>query len=212
VSRTPLRAAAGAALFACALLAPAAQAARVALTSKAGCYHRGDTIAYAGSGFRAGARFRAAFDGKVVDAGRADEKGRVEGAFAAPRTLASAGERSAYLVVSDGTRRAARGVRLTAVTAGFSPPRSLRVAFHAYGFGPRRNVYLHYLRPDRRVRATVLLGRTTGPCGRLLTAQRALFPFRVTSGNWRLQFDRVRRYKATARPSVRLVVPVRRTG
>jgi hypothetical protein len=190
--------------------APVAHAARIALPAKPGCYHRGDTVSYTGSGFRAGARFRAAFDGKVVDAGRADEKGRVEGAFAAPRTLASVGERSAFLVVSDGVRKAARRVRLTAVTAGFSPPRSLRVAFFAYGFGPNRSVYLHYLRPDRRVRATILLGRTTGPCGRLLTAERALFPFRVTTGNWRLQFDRLRRYRDDARPSVRLVVPVRR--
>jgi hypothetical protein len=64
--------------------------------------------------------------------------------------------------------------------------------------------------PGLRLRLTILLGRTQGPCGSLVTARRRIFPFRARPGNWRLQFDTAQVYRRFARPRVRLIVPILR--
>ena len=68
-----------------------------------------------------------------------------------------------------------------------------RLPLEVWGFsetGARRTVYVHYVRPNGKVRATYRLGRARGVCGKIKrTAQRRLFPFRADPGDWRLQFD-----------------------
>lgn len=97
--------------------------------------------------------------------------------------------------------------------ATFSPsrgdPQSMRVRFTVSRFGRNRPIYLHYLAPDRRRRATVYLGRTAGLCGYLRTGWRPLFPFRTRPGTWRLQFTTQRAYRVRpTRPFVTLAVTI----
>src|SRR5205085_2502101 len=66
-------------------------------------------------------------------------------------------------------------------------------------------------RPNRKVRLTIKVGTTGGPCGTAVSARRRIFPFAAAPGNWRLQFDTVAKFDATPpRPFVRLIVPVLR--
>jgi len=195
--------------------ASAAAAAPASVSTPESCYSSRDQVDFAGAGFRSGARFLATISGRQVASGRATPFGDVSGSFRAPiPTRVGPGERTFTLRVSDGQRAATTNFRSTVFGAGFSPssgdPATLRVRFFAYDFGPGVTVYLHYLRPDLTLRATVTLGRTRGPCGTLVSARRRIFPFTARPGNWRLQFDTSRVYQRLARPRVRLVVPILR--
>lgn len=203
--------------WACALALPATAGAAASVSTPQGCYQARQSVDFAGSGFRARARFTATVDGRQVATGRASPFGDVSGSFPAPApTRAGPGERAFTLRVGDGVRSAAAGFRATRFGAGFSPtsgdPATLLVRFFAYAFGPGQTVYLHYLRPDLRLQGTVVLGVARGPCGTLVSARRRLFPSRPRTGNWRLQFDTARDYSRLARPRVRLVVPVLRAA
>jgi hypothetical protein len=92
---------------------------------------------------------------------------------------------------------------------GHSPSDFFR--FRLYGFHRGGSIYLHYVKPNGRLRHTVRLGRTRGSCGYLITGRRQLFPFsgRLARGNWHLQFDKYLRYSKTAKaPKARLRVPI----
>ncbi|MBJ7470049.1 MAG: hypothetical protein JHD16_02060 [Solirubrobacteraceae bacterium] len=95
--------------------------------------------------------------------------------------------------------------------------RTLRVAHVISGFGlaeAKPSIYLHYVSPaaqkvtkpastkvprtgggtttvlvDAPGIKTIRLGQLRGPCGVLRTSPRRLFPFKVTPGKWRLQYD-----------------------
>ena len=193
----------------------AAAAAAASVSTPESCYSPRDPVDFTGAGFRTGARLAATISGRQVASGRATPFGDVSGNFRAPApTPAGPGERTFTLRVSDGQRVGTTGFRSTVFGAGFSPssgdPATLRVRFFAYDFGPGVTVYLHYLRPDLTLGATVTLGRTRGACGTLVSARRRLFPFPARPGNWRLQFDTSRVYRRLARPRVRLVVPILR--
>jgi hypothetical protein len=57
-------------------------------------------------------------------------------------------------------------------------------------------VYLHYVRPNGKLKRTVRLGRAQGVCGEIArTSRRKLFPFRAERGTWHLQFDTRKRYR-----------------
>jgi hypothetical protein len=195
--------------------APAASTATVSTAEP--CYSSRELVDFAGSGFRAGRKFAVTIAGKSVASGHVTSFGDLSGTFRAPiPSSAGPGERSFTLSVSDGTRHASTRFRSTIFGAGFRPsegdPATLRVRFFAYDFGVAQTIYLHYLGPDLRLRRTVRLGSTRGPCGTLVSSRRRIFPFRTHPGRWRLQFDTSQRYQRRARPRVRLVVPIRRAG
>ena len=154
--------------------------------------------------------------GRQVAQGTVSPFGDLAGDFRAPvPAVGRPGERTFTLTVTDGVRRASTRFRSTIFGADYRPdrgdPATLRVRFYAFDFGRGRTVYLHYIAPNRRLRMTVRLGRTAGPCGTVSTPLRRIFPFRAAPGNWRLQFDALRRYDPTpAPPFVRLIVPILR--
>jgi hypothetical protein len=195
--------------------APAAPTASVSTSDP--CYSSRELVDFAGSGFRGGRDFTVTVAGKRVASGHVTRFGDLSGTFRAPvPSSAGPGERSFTLAVSDGAREASTRFRSTIFGAGFRPsegdPATLRVRFFAYDFGVARTIYLHYLGPDLRLRRTVTLGSTRSPCGSLVSSRRRIFPFRTHPGRWRLQFDTDQRYRRLARPRVRLIVPILRSG
>ena len=92
---------------------------------------------------------------------------------------------------------------VTKVFADFSPgtgnPSTLRVRFQVNCFNllrTRSTVYVHYVRPNGKVRRTISLGRARGTCGLIRrTARMRLFPFRAEKGRWVLQFDTNKAYR-----------------
>lgn len=105
-----------------------------------------------------------------------------------------------------------------AFTPSSGDPRTLRVSHVVSGFGlaeDKPSIYLHYVSPEAQKVVTkptttkvmksgggttttqvdapgvksIRLGQLRGPCGVLRTSPRRLFPFKVTAGKWRLQYD-----------------------
>lgn len=105
-----------------------------------------------------------------------------------------------------------------AFTPTTGDPKTLRVSHVVSGFGlaeEKPSIYLHYVSPDAQKVVTkptttkvpktgggttttqtdapgvksIRLGQLRGPCGVLRTSPRRLFPFKVTPGKWRLQYD-----------------------
>jgi hypothetical protein len=197
--------------------APAAAAPTVTIPER--CYQARKVVDFAGVGFRARQRYVAAVSGRVVRRGTVSTVGDLSGSFPAPRPRPSGpGERTFTLRIETERGQVATA-RFTSYVFGadYRPtrgdPATLRVRFYVVAFGLARTVYLHYIRPNRRLRQTVWLGRTRGPCGSLVTNLRRIFPFIAQPGDWRLQFDTSRGYDSTpARPFVRLVVPVLRVS
>lgn len=206
--------AAGAGLLALLVAAGTASAATVSTPER--CYSSREPVDYVGTEFRPGAEYDAYVAGRRVAGGRVSRFGDLAGHFRAPvPARGRPGERTFTLTVTDGVRRASTRFRSTIFGADYRPdqgdPATLRVRFYAFDFGRGRTVYLHYVSPSRRLRLTVRLGTTAGPCGTVSTPLRRIFPFRAAAGSWRLQFDTRRRYDATPpRPFVRLVVPILR--
>lgn len=209
------RRAAPAALLAV-LLTPAWAHAAASLSTPVACYSSREPVDYVGTEFRRGARYTAYVQGRQVAAGRVSAFGDLSGSFRAPvPARGRPGERTFLLTVTDGVRRASARFRSTHFGADYRPdtgdPATLRVRFYAFDFGRGRTVYLHYVQPNRRLRLTVQLGRTAGPCGTVSTGPQRIFPFRPGVGDWRLQFDALQAYDPTPpRPFVRLVVPILR--
>jgi hypothetical protein len=211
-----MRSQAGAAALLALAAAPAAPAEAATVSTPERCYSSRAPVDFVGTEFRPRARFNAYVAGRKVAEGAVSEFGDLSGDFKAPVPAGGRpGERTFTLTVTDGQRRASTRFRSTKFGADFRPdagdPATLRVRFYAFDFGSGLTVYLHYVRPNRRHRLTVRLGRTGGPCGTMVSQRRRIFPFRAATGNWRLQFDTSPRYRRTPpRPYVRLVVPVLR--
>ncbi len=103
-------------------------------------------------------------------------------------------------------------------TPNTGEPKTMRVSHVISGFGlgeTKPSVYLHYVSPEAQKVVTkpitqkvtkpsggttttqfdaagvksIRLGQLRGPCGVLRTSPRKLFPFKVTPGKWRLQYD-----------------------
>lgn len=199
-----------------AALAAAAPAPAATVSVPQACYSSREPVDYVGTEFRPRARYDVYVAGRRLATGRVSSFGDLSGSFRAPVPAAGRpGERTYLLTVTDGVRRASTRFRSTVFGADFRPdqgdPATLRVRFYAFDFGRGRTVFLHYVAPNRRLRLTVRLGRTGGPCGTVSTPRRRIFPFRAGRGSWRLQFDTRRRYDATPpRPYVRLIVPILR--
>jgi len=82
---------------------------------------------------------------------------------------------------------------------GTGNPKTLRVRYKVFGFGlvdPNPAVYLHYVRPNGKLKRTIRLGKAQGVCGQITrTSKKKLFPFHAQRGTWRLQFDTHKRYR-----------------
>ena len=71
--------------------------------------------------------------------------------------------------------------------------------FKVFGFGlvtANPIVYLHYVRPNGKLKRTIRLGSAQGVCGQIKrTSRKKLFPFSAERGKWKLQFDTRKRYR-----------------
>lgn len=207
-----------------AVTAPAAAA--PALTLDGRCYLEGQQVSATGTAFAPLTPYTITLDGASLDpsgapsGGTTSDAGGFEGTFAAPELPAGTGERVATLAASDGTSNASVQFRISTFLADFTPgqgnPRTLRVNFEAFGFGPGETVFLHYVSPRGKRRTDLRLGRTQGVCGHLRTRKRKLFPFEAERGVWRLQFDTRRRYRRGTRQAsfafYAIKVRIRRAG
>jgi len=177
------------------LFAPGAVAATLA-TEKP-CYQEGADVVVAGTGFFPARFVGVSLDGRNLGVAQTNEQGIFLNKIVAPSLPSDQREHLHALAASDGTNTAIKHFRATEVFAGFSPTKgtlgTLRVRFSLYGFGlykTNAKVYVHYVRPNGKVRRTVYLGKAFGVCGHIRrTRKRLLFPFTAQRGTWTLQFD-----------------------
>jgi hypothetical protein len=184
--------------------APAAASAAQVQTDR-GCYQDNTgTVAVSGNGFDPGQPYSVSLDGKTLSTGgdTTDAAGGINGSFEVPQLDGDAVH--AYtLTVTQGANTATTTFSVTPFLADFTPgsgnPKTLRVRFKIFGFGlvdPSPAVYLHYVRPDGKVKRTIRLGKAQGTCGQIThTSKKRLFPFHAGRGTWRLQFDTHKRYR-----------------
>jgi hypothetical protein len=194
-------------------LAVAAPAEAASIRVNGSCFRQhADVIRISGEEFDPDSPYRITANGTLVRRGRVGARGLISTSFTAP-AAGRAGERALKIEVSDGLHSTSVNVRTTRFAASFAPtrgnPDTLRVRFSVLGFGAARTVYVHWVRPNGTVRRSAALGRTEGPCGRLTTRLRRLFPFgSIVPGNWRLQFDTRSAYSPRTVPRYPIIVPV----
>jgi hypothetical protein len=198
------RSSALAAVLALAAAAPAAASAAQVQADR-DCYQDNTgQVAVSGSGFDAGQPYQVTLDGKSLSTGNevTGPDGSVAGSIETPQ-LAGNGVHVYTLTVVQGANTASTRFSVTPFLADFSPgsgnPKTLHVRFKVFGFGlvnANPNVYLHYVRPNGKVKRTIRLGKAQGVCGQIpRTARKKLFPFSAERGKWKLQFDTSRRYR-----------------
>jgi len=190
--------------------AATASAAQIALDRA--CYadpgQRKDTIALTGSGFTPNAPFQLTLDGQALPngTGMTDAAGALAANLAAP-SLAdyvpkTERQHTFMLGVQEGTTSQTVPFTVSKLLASFAPasgnPKTLKVRFSLSGFALSGAVnpatYVHYVRPNGKLKKTYRLGTAQGPCGALRTSRRRLFPFRAERGGWKLQFDTAAKY------------------
>jgi hypothetical protein len=193
-----------AAALALAAAAPAAASAAQVQTDR-GCYQDNTgTVAVSGNGFEPGQPYSVSLDGKTLNTGgdTTDAAGGINGSFEVPQ-LGGDAVHSYTLTVTQGANTATTTFSVTPFLADFTPgsgnPKTLRVRFKIFGFGlvdANPAVYLHYVRPNGKVKRTIRLGKAAGTCGQIThTSKHKLFPFHAGRGTWRLQFDTHKRYR-----------------
>lgn len=171
------------------------------------CYLDQRPVTLSGTGFTPGAPYQVTLDGQPITGGtgHVDPAGGVTGTFV-PKLIDQGSRVNQHrykLVVQQGSNFASSKFTVTKFTADFTPgsgdPEKLRVRFSAYGFGlatPNPDVFVHYVRPNGKLKRTVRLGRAKGTCGYIArTRKRPLFPFKAERGTWNLQFDTNGRYR-----------------
>jgi hypothetical protein len=207
------------------LLAFAAVAASAAsITTAARCYEPGAKVPATARGFAPRSPLTVEVDGRVLrypdgSLPRTDANGDYANAFYAPYLKGAQPQRPIGVSASDGTSSARTSFTVTRPPgASFAPaqgdPRTLKVRFSVWGFalrsGRNTRTYLHWIRPNGRVRATAALGATQGDCGALRTRPRRIFPFAAEVGRWVLVIDAHPRYHVHAKgPRAKIPVNVR---
>ena len=183
---------------------PAAASAAQVQTDRP-CYQDNvGTVAVSGSGFEPNQPYQVTLDGQALPngSGTTDAAGGIAGSFQTPE-LSGSSVHAYTLGVVQGANAPTTGFSVTPFFADFNPgsgnPKKLRVRFKVFGFGlvdRNPNVYLHYVRPNGKLKRTIRLGRAQGACGTIKrTARKKLFPFNAERGHWKLQFDTHRRYR-----------------
>ena len=162
------------------------------------------TVAVSGSGFDADQPYQVTLDGRALPngTGTTGADGTVAGSFPTPE-LAGSSVHAYTLGVVQGANTATTSFSVTPFFADFTPgsgnPKTLHVRFKVFGFAlvdPNPLVYLHYVRPNGKLKRTIRLGRAQGVCGQIQrTARKKLFPFGAERGHWKLQFDTHKRYR-----------------
>ena len=180
-----------------------------------GCYLSNGSGLLTGSGFRANGRWTAKLAGtKEIGTGRIDARGAIRARFTAPQYHGTRGTRELTLSVTDGPHVASTTFLMTPLDASFSPrtgnPARLRVRWRVLGLGEQHGVYVHYVKPNGKLKRTLRIGTTRGPCGSLKTGPIALFPFRYSYGTWTFQIDTSLSYRTSTTPRLLIGFEIRR--
>jgi hypothetical protein len=196
-----------------------AAAARASVSTDRGCYRDGQGVQLTGSGFHPGRLFDVTVDSVDFGQGTTTSGGQLSFLLFLGSLGPGVVQSIDQLLVSDATSTASskftvtRGPGARLLNPG-GKPRTLRTGIEVWGFGQdgvSKPVFLHYLAPSGTPRTTVMLGRTGGQCGRLVTPSLRLFPFGVASGTWTLQIDTSPIYARRASgPSARILVHIPR--
>jgi hypothetical protein len=192
-----------AALAAAAALPAAASAAQIQADRP--CYQDDTgTVAVSGNGFEPNQPYQVTLDGKPLPNGGSttDAAGGIAGSFSTPQ-LPGSSVHAYTLSVVQGANTASTSFSVSPFLADFTPgsgnPKTLHVRFKVFGFGlvtANPIVYLHYVRPNGKLKRTIRLGRAQGECGQIKrTSRKKLFPFNAERGKWKLQFDTHKRYR-----------------
>ena len=202
--QTAIAAVAGAALG----LPAAASAAQIQVDRP--CYadpsQRQDRVTLSGSGFTPNATYQVTLDGQPLagGTGTVDATGGIAGNFIAPALAKGSNEHVYTLGVQEGANAPTTTFIVTQLFADFKPskgdPKTLKVRFSLFGFSLQGQqsppVYVHYIRPNGKLKKTYRLGTARGACGTIhRTTKRRLFPFSAERGRWRLQFDTAKRFR-----------------
>jgi len=188
---------------AAAVAATPAIAAAATLSTDSNCYQETGEVVVRGAGFAPLSIVSVTRDGAPLGTAQADANGTFENKIVTPELPSGSQEAIYNLSATDTLSTALTRYRATKVFADFAPgagdPATLRVRFAVNGFGLLRqeaSVYLHYVRPNGKVRRTVRLGTARGTCGVIRrTKLRRLFPFDAENGDWILQFDTNKSYR-----------------
>src|SRR5688572_28443112 len=133
--------------------APVAQAAEVRTDAR--CYREGADVQLNATGFSAGSVFAALLDGVRLGGGLVEQAGVLDAAGGAAATTFRVSRPSARVRPSP------------------RDPRTARIRFEVFGMGAGRpEVRADWIDPDGVRRGTRVLGRASGPCGRLTTGRR----------------------------------------
>lgn len=194
---------------------PADADAKATIALDPGCYLSSEQGTLLGTGFKPDVTWTAKLSGtKQIGSGRTDGRGRIRAKFTAPRYEGTKGTRELTLSVTDGPNVASTSFLMTPLAASFAPqsgnPATLRVRWRVLGMGANRGVYVHYLRPNGKLKRTLRIGTTDDVCGALKTGRIALFPFRYEFGRWTFQVDTSHRWSAATKPRVSIGFEVRR--
>jgi hypothetical protein len=185
--------------------AGAAHAAAIGITPAKACYLSGETITLTGSGYTAGYAVQVALDGTSLGQLEADAAGNIAATIELGRMR---GAKSHALTAVDTTTNGAN-----AATASFLAttlqvtvkPRNTRAGrrlkLRGYGFMGMANVFMHVRGPGG-YKSDNRIARPQGPCGTFGVRRRIVRPGAGT-GNYRVQFDAVKRFSRKTRPRVR---------
>jgi hypothetical protein len=198
------RSSAIAAALAIAAAAPAAASAAQIQTDRS-CYQDDTgTVAVSGNGFEPNQAYQVTLDGQPLPngTGTTDAAGGIAGSFPTPE-LAGNSVHAYTLGIVQGANVPTTSFSVSPFLADFTPgsgnPKTLRVRFKIFGFGlvkANPSVYLHYVRPNGKLKRTIRIGKAQGVCGQIKrTARKKLFPFSAERGKWKLQFDTSRKYR-----------------
>ena len=183
----PTRLLARSALAASVLLAVAGgafgAASAATLTTDFPCYFEKKTLTWTAIGFAKETDYRLTVDGTEVGSGKTNADGNATGTLTSANLPSNTGEKRFVLAISDGTTSAEAPFRVSEFNADFAPssgdPTTLKVRFSIFGFGARKTIFLHYLRPgvtgSRAVAKTVRLGKVKGDCGKISGPRSAAF-------------------------------------
>src|SRR3954470_17538892 len=200
------------------VLAPAASAHAVTLQPLKPCYVSAgreddarEQISIMAQGFTPNTVASVAIDGaELMDNAQVDPLGNVAGSIAAP--FQARGQRPFTLSLTQNDNAAntiSAQSLVTALDVTVKPANarpSSRVRFRGRGFTGGPSVYGHYLR-NGRLRKTVLLASTSGPCGTFDVRRRQRAVKHPHRGRWILQIDQDATWRAEPQ-SVRVLLVI----
>ena len=188
------------------VLAAPASASTLSVAPQRTCYHAGQEIVIAGSGYSPSGAVRITSNGSRIGSLSTDPRGAFSGVLTVGlakgeqvKTYAATDTANSALAASIGLRVSALDVQVHPHSG--RPGRKLRL--RARGFTNSKLLYVHVVRG--RYRRTVRVGRLEGPC-HTKKARKRVFSRNTRSGSYIVQFDGRKRYRKKTHVRVRFRV------